>query len=111
MEDFCNTSLIQWPTHEQWMNMTYNWEHFPDAMAQLMGRSTRDSMTTVATVDITFSIQIVMDNCGRIVFIQSAFLGHNNDSAQLQMIGSSYLLYDEAHVRNKSPVFFKFSPI
>jgi hypothetical protein len=27
-----------------------------------------------------------MDNNGRIVFIQSAFLGHNNDSAQLQMM-------------------------
>ena len=27
-----------------------------------------------------------MDNRGNIVFIQSGFLGHNNDSAQLQMI-------------------------
>jgi hypothetical protein len=27
-----------------------------------------------------------MDNCGSIVFIQFGFLGHNNDSAQLQMM-------------------------
>jgi hypothetical protein len=33
-----------------------------------------------------FSTQIVMDNRRSIVFIQSGFLGHNNESAQLQMM-------------------------
>jgi hypothetical protein len=35
----------------------------------------------------SFSTQIVMDNNGRIVFIQSGFLDvHNNDRSQLQMM-------------------------
>ena len=56
-----------------------------------------------------FSTQIVMDNRRSIVFIQSGFLGHNNDSAQLQMmprIGNGgelhlpaglYILADKVH--------------
>lgn len=43
-----------------------------------------------------FSTQIVMDNRGRIVFIQSGFLDHNNDNAQREMmpkIGSGEKLH------------------
>ena len=35
-----------------------------------------------------FSTQIIIDNRGNIVYIQSGFLGHNNNSAQLQMMPS-----------------------
>ena len=38
-----------------------------------------------------FSTQIIMDSRGNIVYIQLGFLGHNNDSAQLQMMPSSML--------------------
>ena len=28
-------NLIQWPTPEQWINMTNNWQHFPREVARV----------------------------------------------------------------------------
>ena len=88
-------NLVQWPTPEQWMEMRNNWEHFPGGVAAIDG--TRHEIQRPQTEPQqqfysghcryhNFSTQIVMDNRGSIVFIQSGFLGHNNDSAQLQMM-------------------------
>ena len=88
-------NLIEWPTPEQWMNMANNWENFPGGVAAIDG--TRHEIQRPQTEPQqhfysghcryhNFSTQIVIDNNGRIVFIQSGFLGHNNDSAQLQMM-------------------------
>lgn len=30
-------NLIEWPSHEQWMNMANNWEHFPGGVAAIDG--------------------------------------------------------------------------
>ena len=79
----------------QRLNMTYNWEHFLGAVEAIDG--TRHEIQTPQTEPQqhfysghyryhNFSTQIVKDNRGRIVFIQSGFLGHNNDSTWLQMI-------------------------
>ena len=88
-------NLVRWPTHEEWMGMRNKWESFPGAVAVIDG--TRHEIQRPQTEPQehfysghcrfhNFSTQIIMDNSGNIVFIQSGFLGHNNDSAQLCMM-------------------------
>ena len=45
-----------------------------------------------------FSIQIVIDSHDRIVLIQSGFLGHNNDSAQLEMMMPKIGIGEQLHL-------------
>ena len=78
------------------------WEHFPGGVAAIDG--TRHEIQPPQTraflqwlLEISqFATQIVMDNRGRIVFIQSGFLDHNSDSAQREImpkIGSGEKLH------------------
>lgn len=87
--------LVQWPNADQWLAMAHEWEIFPGAVAVIDG--TRHEIQRPQTEPQqqfysghcryhNFSTQIIMDNRGNIVYIQSGFLGHNNDSAQLQMM-------------------------
>ena len=87
--------LVRWPTPEQWLDMAHDWEHFPGAIGAIDG--TRHEIQRPQTEPQqhfysghckyhNFSTQIIMDSRGNIVYIQSGFLGHNNDSAQLQMM-------------------------
>ena len=88
-------NLVRWPTHEQWMGMRNDWDLFPGAVAVIDG--TRHEIQRPQTEPQqhfysghcrfhNFSTQLIMDNSGNIVFIQSGFLRHNNDSAQLRMM-------------------------
>ena len=74
-----------------------HWEMFPGAVAVIDGTRHRiqrpqtepqQSFYSGHTRRHNFSTQIVMENQGNIVFIQSGFLGHNNDSGQLQLMPS-----------------------
>lgn len=87
--------LVRWPTPEQWLGMAHDWEHFPGAVGAIDG--TRHEIQRPQTEPQqhfysghcryhNFSTQIIMDSRGNIVYIHSGFLGHNNDSAQLQMV-------------------------
>ena len=86
---------VQWPNAEQWLQMANDWDMFPGAVAVIDG--TRHEIQRPQTEPQqqfysghcryhNFSTQIIMDNRGNIVYIQSGFLGHNNDSAQLRMM-------------------------
>ncbi len=77
------------------MGMRNNWDLFPGAVTVIDG--TRHEIQRPQTEPQqhfysghcrfhNFSTQLIMDNSGNIVFIQSGFLGHNNDSAQLRMM-------------------------
>ncbi len=87
--------MVRWPTREQWFDMANDWNLFPGAVAVIDG--TRHEIQIPQTEPQqhfysghcryhNFSSQIIMDNRGNIVFIQSGFLGHNNDSGQFQLI-------------------------
>ena len=89
--------FVRWPTAEQWLEMANHWEMFLGAVAVIDGTRHRiqrpqtepqQSFYSGHTRCHNFSTQIVMDNQGNIVFIQSGFLGHNNDSGQLQLMPS-----------------------
>ena len=88
--------LVKWPTAQQWLQMANHWEMLSGAVAVIDG--TRHEIQRPQTEPQqlfysghccyhNFSTQIIMDNHGNIVFIQSGFLGHNNDSGQFYMIG------------------------
>ena len=87
--------MVRWPTPQQWLQMANNWYLFPGAVAVIDG--TRHEIQIPQTEPQqhfysghchyhNFSTQIIMDNRGNIVFIQSGFLGHNNDSGQFQLM-------------------------
>ena len=87
--------LVRWPTPEQWLEMAHDWEQFPRAIGAIDG--TRHEIQRPQTEPQqhfysghcryhNFSTQIIMDSRGNILSIHSGFLGHNNDSAQLQMM-------------------------
>ncbi len=87
--------MVRWPTPEQWLDMAHDWEHFPGAVGAIDGtRHEIQRPQTEAQQHFysghckyhNFSTQIIMDSRGNIVYIQSGFLGHNNDSAQLRMM-------------------------
>ena len=87
--------LVQWPNAEQWLGMAHDWEMFPGAVAVIDGTRHEIQRPQIEPQQQfysghcryhNFSTQIIMDNRGNIVYIQSGFLGHNNDSAQLQMM-------------------------
>ena len=89
--------FVRWPTAEQWLEMAHHWEMFPGAVAVIDGTRHRiqrpqtepqQSFYCGHTRCHNFSTQIVMNNQGNIVFIQSGFIGHNNDSGQLQLMPS-----------------------
>ena len=86
---------VQWPTHQQWMEVAYDWELFPGAVAVIDGTRHEIQRPGIEPQQPfysghcryhNFSTQIIMDNHSNIVFIQSGFLGHNNDSAQFYMM-------------------------
>ena len=86
---------VQWPNVEEWLQMANGWEMFPGDVAVIDGTRHRIQRPQTEPQQQfysghcgyhNFSTQIIMDNRGNIVFIQSGFLGHNNDSAQLQMM-------------------------
>ena len=90
-------NFVTWPTEEQWLEMSNNWEMFPGAVGVIDGTRHRiHRPQTEPQQDFysghcryhNFSTQIIMDNRGSIVYIQSGFLGHNNDSGQWQMMPS-----------------------
>ncbi len=87
--------MVRWPTREQWFDMANDWNLFPGAVAVIDG--TRHEIQIPQTEPQqhfysghcryhNFSSQIIMDNRGNIVFVQSGFLGHNNDSGQFQLM-------------------------
>ena len=89
--------FVRWPTAEQWLEMANHWQMFPGAVAVIDGTRHRIQRPQIEpqqnfysehTRYHNFSTQIIMDNQRNIVFIQSGFLGHNNDSAQLHLIPS-----------------------
>ena len=86
---------VQWPTHQQWIDMANHWELFPGAVAIIDGTRHEIQRPGIEPQQHfysghcryhNFSTQIIMDNHGNIVFMQSGFLGHNNDSAQFHMM-------------------------
>lgn len=66
--------------------MAYHWDMFPGAVAVIDG--TQQLFYSGHCRYHNFSTQIIMDNQGNIVFIQSGFLGHNNDSGQFQLMAN-----------------------
>ncbi|CAB4016352.1 Hypothetical predicted protein [Paramuricea clavata] len=87
--------FVRWPSHEQWLEMANHWEMFPGAVAVIDGtRHAIQRPQTERQQDFysgycryhNFSTQIIMDNNSNIVYIQSGFLGHNNDSGQFQLM-------------------------
>ena len=75
--------------------MANSWELFPGAVGVIDG--TRREIQIRQTEPQqqfysghcryhNFSAQIIMDNLGNTFFIQSGFLGHNNDSGQFQLM-------------------------
>jgi hypothetical protein len=88
---------VKWPTAEQWLEMANHWNMFPGAVAVIDGTRHRIQRPQTEPQQIfysghcryhNFSTQIIMDNHGNIVFIQSGFLGHNNDSGQFQLMAN-----------------------
>ena len=87
--------FVRWPTAEQWLEMANHWEMFPGTVAvdgthhriQRPQTEPQQSFYSGHTRCHNSSTQIVMNNRGNIVFIQSGFLGHN-DSGQLQLMPS-----------------------
>ena len=86
---------VQWPTHQQWIDMANHWELFPGAVGIIDGTRHEIQRPRIEPQQHfysghcryhNFSTQIIMDNHGNIVFMQSGFLGHNNDSAQFYMM-------------------------
>ena len=86
---------VQWPTHQQWLHMAHHWELFPGAVAVIDGTRHEIQRPGIEPQQFfysghcryhNFSTQIIMDNHGNIVFIQSEFLGRNNDSGQFYMM-------------------------
>ena len=86
---------VQWPTHQQWIDIANHWELFPGAVAIIDGTRHEIQRPGIEPQQhfysghcryYNFSTQIIMDNHGNIVFIQSGFLGHNNDSAHFHMM-------------------------
>ena len=75
--------------------MANNWHMFPGAVAVIDGTRHRIQRPQSEPQRLfysghcryhNFSTQIIMDNNGNIVFIQSGFLRHNNDSGQFQLM-------------------------
>ena len=88
---------VKWPTAEQWLEMANHWDMFPGAVAVIDGTRHRIQRPQTEPQQLfysghcryhNFSTQIIMDNQGNIVFIQSGFLGHNNDSGQFQLMAN-----------------------
>ena len=88
---------VKWPTAEQWLEMANHWDMFPGAVAVIDGTCHRIQRPQTEPQQLfysghcryhNFSTQIIMDNQGNIVFIQSGFLGHNNDSGQFQLMAN-----------------------
>ena len=101
---------IQWPDHQQWLEMTGYWEDFPNAVGVIDGCLTEINRPLSEPQHDFFSghgryhcvsTQVIIDNRKHIRFLRSGFLGHCNDATQFQLlptIGDGQELHLPAHL-------------
>ena len=86
---------VTWPTNNQWAMKMSTLEWFPGCVGFIDGTRHEIYIPVVEPQQLfysghchyhNFSTQIITDVDGDICYIQSGFLGHNNDSGQLQML-------------------------
>lgn len=86
---------ITWPSNAEWNNMRGNWRSFPDAVGCIDG-TPHEICRPQAEPQAEFysghrhyhlmNTQLIVDNCGNIVFLQAGFLGAMNDAGNYNMM-------------------------
>ena len=89
------SSYIRWPSVQEWSAMRGIWEKIPSAVGAVDGTSHRINRPQNEPQEQYFSghrhchvihTQIIIDNHGTIVHVESGFLGHINDAQQFNLM-------------------------
>ena len=95
---------VSWPTHNEWIQMRQNWPRLEGVVGAIGGTS-HVVLVPGSDQHLYFSghrryhcvhTQIIIDNCSKIRYIKSGFLGHNNDAycyGKLPNIGENQELH------------------
>jgi hypothetical protein len=90
-------ALIRWPSMEEWDSLRDNWPELKGAVGCIDGTSHRINRPT-ENQGLFYSghrhmhcihTQVIIDNCKRIRYIKSSFLGHNNDATTYHLMDPS----------------------
>ena len=122
-------SFVRWPTLNEWLELRGEWQKLPLVIGAIDGTSSEIYRPQTEPQEHYFSghrhyhcihTQVVINNKGEICFIESGFLGHQNDAQQfmfmrqigkdvsLQFPDNCFLLGDKIYP-NRHPVMTPYT--
>ncbi|CAG2246549.1 unnamed protein product [Mytilus edulis] len=88
-------SFVQWPALNEWRGKRGIWPKLPAAVGAIDGTSVEIYRPQIEPQELYYSghrhynaihTQVIVDNEGSICYVESGFLGHQNDAQQYRMM-------------------------